>query len=76
MSSSALLVESVAASSRVSVQGVADLIAAFISGGSALSAGFVVSMAGFHILSIAGLAMAGALGMAAILVRVTVITTY
>jgi len=58
---SALLTESVAESDRVAVQGAADLATNVASGVGALTAGFVVSGAGYHILSIMGMAAAGAL---------------
>lgn len=58
---SALLTESVAESDRVAVQGAADLATNAASGIGALSAGIVVSSAGYHILSIIGMAAAGAL---------------
>ena len=69
VSGSMLLVQSVPESSRVSVQGVADLVAAFCAGVSSLSAGLVVSMASFHILSVAALLIAGVLGLTTILTR-------
>ena len=58
---SALLTESVKESDRVAVQGAADLATNVASGAGALSAGIVVSGAGYHILSIMGMAAAGAL---------------
>ncbi len=58
---SALITESVEPEQRVSAQGAADVAAAFASGVGALSAGFVFSMAGFHILSMMGTAAAAAL---------------
>jgi len=58
---SALLTESVAESDRVAVQGAADLATNAASGIGALTAGIVVSGAGYHILSLMGMAAAGAL---------------
>ena len=58
---SALLTESVADSDRVAVQGAADLATNIASGIGALTAGIVVSSAGYHILSLIGMATAGAL---------------
>jgi MFS family permease len=58
---SALLTESVAESDRVAVQGAADLATNAASGIGALTAGIVVSSAGYHILSLMGMAAAGAL---------------
>ena len=58
---SALLTESVPESDRVAVQGAADLATNIASGAGALTAGFVVSGAGYHILSLIGMAGAGAL---------------
>lgn len=58
---SALLTESVKESDRVAVQGAADVATNFASGAGALTAGFVVSGAGYHILSMIGMAAAGAL---------------
>jgi MFS family permease len=58
---SALLTESVAEHDRVAVQGAADLATNVASGVGALTAGFVVSGAGYHILSLMGMAAAGAL---------------
>ena len=58
---SALLTESVEVEGRVSVQGAADLMASIVSGVAALGSGFVLSMTGFHILSLLGMAAAAAL---------------
>lgn len=58
---SALLTESVAEHDRVAVQGAADLATNVASGTGALTAGIVVSGAGYHILSLMGMAAAGAL---------------
>lgn len=58
---SALLTESVPAEDRVSAQGAADLIASVVSGSAALASGFILSMAGFHILSSVGIGAAGLL---------------
>jgi MFS family permease len=58
---SALLTESVAESDRVAVQGAADLATNVASGIGALTAGIVVSSAGYHFLSLIGMAAAGAL---------------
>ncbi|MEM9652464.1 MAG: MFS transporter [Actinomycetota bacterium] len=56
---SALLTESVPAEERVSAQGVADLMAAIVSGVAALASGLVLDMAGFHILSMIGILASG-----------------
>ena len=58
---SALLTESVAEKDRVAVQGAADLSTNIASGSGALASGVVLDMAGFHILSMVGMAAAGAL---------------
>ena len=58
---SALLTESVSDKDRVAVQGAADLSTNIASGAGALASGVVLDMAGFHILSMVGLAAAGAL---------------
>lgn len=58
---SALLTESVAEGDRVAVQGAADLATNVASGVGALTAGVVVSGAGYHVLSLMGMAAAGAL---------------
>ena len=58
---SALLTESVPDEDRVSAQGAADLIASVVSGAAALASGFILSMAGFHILSAVGIVAAGLL---------------
>ncbi|MCO4834914.1 MAG: hypothetical protein KC481_14715, partial [Acidimicrobiaceae bacterium] len=50
-----------AESDRVAVQGAADLATNAASGIGALTAGIVVSGAGYHILSLMGMAAAGAL---------------
>jgi len=60
---SALLTESVPEEHRVVVQGAADMATNIASGVGALASGLVVSMAGFHVLSIIGtIAAAGLLG--------------
>lgn len=59
---SALLTESLHEEHRVSVQGAADTLVNVASGVGALASGVVVSMAGFHILSMIGIVAAGALG--------------
>ena len=56
---SALLTESVAEGERVVVQGAADTATNIASGIGALSSGVVLSMAGFHILSMGGMVAAG-----------------
>lgn len=56
---SALLTESVPTEERVSAQGAADLMAAIVSGAAALASGFVLDMAGFHILSMIGILASG-----------------
>lgn len=58
---SALLTESVSERDRVAVQGAADLSTNVASGAGALASGVVLDMAGFHILSMVGMAAAGAL---------------
>lgn len=58
---SALLTQSVDESDRVTVQGAADLMASIVSGVAALASGIVLDMAGFHILSMAGILAAGVL---------------
>lgn len=58
---SALLTESVKESDRVAVQGAADLATNLASGVGAITAGIVVDMAGFHILSLIGMVAAAAL---------------
>lgn len=58
---SALLTESVDEDDRVAVQGAADTATNIASGSGALASGVVLSMAGFHILSLVGMAAAGAL---------------
>jgi len=58
---SALLTESVKESDRVAVQGAADLATNAASGIGALTAGVVVSGAGYHILSLMGMAAAAGL---------------
>ncbi len=58
---SALLTESVEEEHRVAVQGAADTATNIASGTGALASGVVLSVAGFHILSLVALAAAGAL---------------
>lgn len=58
---SALLTESVPDRDRVAVQGAADLLAGVVSGVAALASGLVLDMAGFHVLSMIGIAGAGLL---------------
>lgn len=58
---SALLTESVDEADRVAVQGAADTATNIASGSGALVSGVVLSMAGFHILSMVGMVAAGAL---------------
>lgn len=58
---SALLTESVDVEDRVAVQGAADMGTQIASGAGAIASGFVVDMAGFHILSLIGMAAAIAL---------------
>ncbi len=58
---SALLTESVEVKDRVSVQGAADLMASIVSGVAALASGVVLSMTGFHVLSMIGIAVSGIL---------------
>ena len=57
--SSALLTDSVPAGTQVSAQGAADFFTSFASGAGALASGFVFTMAGFHILSMIGIAASG-----------------
>lgn len=59
VSSSALLTEAVSAESRVPAQGAADFTTSFASGAGALASGFVFTMAGFHVLSMIGIAASG-----------------
>ena len=59
--SSALLTEAVDPQGEVAAQGAADLIKSFVSGAGALSSGFIFTMAGFHVLSMVGIAGAGVL---------------
>ena len=58
---SALLTESVAVEDRVAVQGAADLATNIASGSGALASGVVLSMSGFHTLSLLGMVASGAL---------------
>lgn len=58
---SALLSESVDDAERVIVQGAADTATAIAAGTGAIASGFVLSMAGFHILSMIGMVASGAL---------------
>lgn len=61
VASSALLTESVDPEAKVAAQGSADFVTSFASGGGALASGFVFTLAGFHILSMIGIAGAGVL---------------
>ena len=61
VAASALLTESVDEPDRVAVQGAADLATNVASGVGALTAGVVVSSAGYHILSLLGMTAAGVL---------------
>ena len=61
VASSALLTEAVPADDTVAAQGAAELIKSFVSGAGALASGFIFSMAGFHILSMVGIAASGVL---------------
>lgn len=61
VAASALLTESVEDQDRVAVQGAADLATNIASGSGALASGIVLDMAGFHILSMVGMAAAGGL---------------
>ncbi len=63
--SSALLTEAVADHDEVAAQGAADLVKSFASGAGALASGFIFTMAGFHILSMVGIAASGLLLVAA-----------
>ncbi len=58
---SALLTESIDGADRVAVQGAADLATNIASGTGALASGVVLSMSGFHTLSLIGMAAAGGL---------------
>lgn len=58
---SALLTESVAATDRVAAQGAADLATNIASGSGALLSGIVLSMSGYHTLSMVGTLAAGLL---------------
>ncbi len=64
---SSLLSQSVDANDRVSVQGAADVLANSVSGGAALSSGLVLSMTGFHVLSMIGIVAAGLLFVATVI---------
>ncbi len=59
VASSALLTEVVPADEAVGAQGAADFLTGFASGAGALASGFVFTMAGFHILSMIGIAASG-----------------
>ena len=59
VSSSALLTDSVTGDQQVPAQGAADFITSFTSGAGALVSGLVFTMAGFHILSMMGIAASG-----------------
>jgi MFS family permease len=59
VASSALLTEAVPTESQVPAQGAADFITSFMSGAGALASGFVFTMAGFHVLSMLGIAASG-----------------
>ncbi len=61
VAASALLTESVEEHDRVAVQGAADMATNIASGTGALASGIVLDMAGFHILSMVGMAAAGGL---------------
>jgi MFS family permease len=65
VASSALLTEAVPGRDEVAAQGAADLIKSFASGAGALASGFIFTMAGFHILSMVGIAGSGLLLVAA-----------
>ncbi len=70
VAASALLSESIVdPAKRIAAQGSADFVAATASGVSALASGFVVSMAGYHILSMIGTSLAGLLGVFVVLER-------
>ena len=59
VAASALITEAVDPESQVTAQGAADFITSFASGAGALASGFVFTMAGYHILSMMGIAAAG-----------------
>ena len=61
VAASALLTESVDERDRVVVQGAADMATNIASGFGALASGIVLDMAGYHILSMVGMAAAGGL---------------
>ena len=65
VASSALLTEAVPDVDTVAAQGAAELIKSFASGAGALASGFIFSMAGFHMLSMVGIAGSGVLLVAA-----------
>jgi MFS family permease len=58
---SSMLLESVTSEERVTVQGSADLMMSFCGGMAGLASGFVRRAVGYHMLSVAGLVLVGAL---------------
>jgi predicted transporter len=56
-----MLLESVTSEERVTVQGSADLMMSFCGGMAGLASGFVRRAVGYHMLSVAGLVLVGAL---------------
>ncbi|MDH3683888.1 MAG: MFS transporter, partial [Acidimicrobiia bacterium] len=66
VAASALLTEAVPAGEQVPAQGAADFITSTASGAGALASGFVFTMAGFHVLSMLGIAGAGVMLVAAV----------
>jgi MFS family permease len=58
---SSMLIESVPVDKRVTVQGSADLMMSFCGGMAGLASGFVRRAVGYHMLSVAGLVLVGAL---------------
>jgi MFS family permease len=58
---SSMLLESVTSEERVTVQGSADLMMSFCGGMAGLSSGFIRRAVGYHMLSVVGLVLVGAL---------------
>ena len=66
---SSMLLQSVAESDRVTVQGSADLLMSLCGGISGLSSGFIRRAVGYHMLSVMGIVMTGILLAAAVFER-------
>lgn len=70
VAASALLSESILDQTRrTAAQGAADLLAAVAGGVAALASGFVVSMTGYHVLSMVGIVLSGLLAVCLVLER-------